>query len=1012
MTAFGSYGEPETIDFTELGDKRLFLIHGPTGSGKTTVLDAICFALYGVATGEDRDAKGFRSDFADPTEITEVTLDFAIGERIFRIVRQPEQERAKKRGEGTTRSPVAATMWERTRFDDDEEGTVLAGKWSEVTSKVEELLGFRSEQFRQVIVLPQGRFLDLLMASSKAREEILQQLFDTSFYRKIQYSLKERAKQLASDRKQQQTRREVLLDQCDCEDETDLAELLEALDKDLEEQAKLAKEAGIKSKAAQKKLTEAAGLEKRFALQDQITVAIADFEKQSKFIDAERKRLNLANKAVSLSDFFAAVEHARTAKSNAEELLATAEEEAKTSKTARDKALKALEAQKGKEGEREALEKRLTELERICPVVAALAKERADRDSLKSEFDATDKKLGEQQKTKKDLKTETDKATAEIKKLKGELRDRGLLEKLLEEAEKRREASNTLAEKRKRVAEAKKSLKTHNTAAAKKDKHLKELREHLQHLIEERQAGSAAMLAKGLEPGIACPVCGSTEHPEIATSDVEIPDDDAIEAARAHVERAEKALQAENETVGEARSLHAKLQAEFEALQKEAGDQGDDSKAPEAAEAKAKKDLEQHDRTSALLDTKSSELEGLEKQRAENESEIDKLQKSHGDLSKRLSAAEARLEEKEKAAGKEFENETAVKSAFAEAEDKLKQSRATLEAATEKERSATSEHVKAEAAAKHAIKAGAAADKDAANKEKEWAVRLDNGGFESEKAFVAADLPEESLSELQSMLETYDRDFAEARVRAGDIAAELKGRQRPDVDSLQQTATELDAARSAADEAVVANREKIKELTKTQKSLKKLAKELSALDQKYAVLGTLANTADGQNSLRVSLQRFVLATRLDDVLVSASHRLSMMTRGRYRIQRNTTSDDKRAAGGLELEVDDAYTGSCRPVSTLSGGESFQAALSLALGLSEVVQAYAGGIRLDTIFVDEGFGSLDPEALELAINTLIDLQATGRLVGVISHVPELKERIDVRLQIKSGRSGSTAAFQLP
>ena len=182
----------------------------------------------------------------------------------------------------------------------------------------------------------------------------------------------------------------------------------------------------------------------------------------------------------------------------------------------------------------------------------------------------------------------------------------------------------------------------------------------------------------------------------------------------------------------------------------------------------------------------------------------------------------------------------------------------------------------------------------------------------------------------------------------------------------KQTATELDAARSAADEAVVANREKIKELTKTQKSLKKLAKELSTLDEKYGVLGTLANTADGQNSLRVSLQRFVLATRLDDVLIAASHRLSMMTRGRFRIQRNTTSDDKRAAGGLELEVDDAYTGSCRPVSTLSGGESFQAALSLALGLSEVVQAYAGGIRLDTIFVDEGFGSLDPEALELAI----------------------------------------------
>jgi exonuclease SbcC len=1012
MRAFGSYGKLETIDFTELGDKRLFLIHGPTGSGKTTVLDAICFALYGVATGEDRDAKGFRSDFADPTEITEVTFDFSIGERVFRIVRQPEQERAKKRGEGTTRSPVAATMWERTGVDDDEEGAVLAGKWSEVTAKVEILLGFRSEQFRQVIVLPQGRFLDLLMASSKSREEILQQLFDTSFYRKIQNSLKERAKQLADDRKQQQTRREVLLEQCDCEDEADLAALLKVLDKDLEDQSKRAKEAGTKSKAAQKKLTEAAGLEQRYALQDQITAAIADLEKQSKFIATERKRLELANKAASLSDFFSGVQHARKANSDAEDLAVEAAEDARASKEAQDKARKEHEAQKGREGERKALEKRLAELERIRPVVAALTKERADRDVLKGEFDATDKKLGQQQKAKKDLKKQADKATEEIKELKGKLRDRELLEKLLKEAEKRLEASGTLAKMQEEVAAVAKSLKTYTSSAAEKDKELKALRRHLQLLVEQRQAGSAAMLAKDLEPGSACPVCGSTEHPELATSAAEIPDDDAIDDARIRVEEAEKALNAENKAVAKAQSLHVKLQAELKGLQKEAGDQGADSKKAKAAEVKARQDLEQHDRVSTLLAKKSSELVDLETQREDNESKLESLQKSHGDLSKSLSAAEARLEEKEKAAGKEFENESSVELALSEAQKTLQASRVALEAATENERNASSEHVKAEVANKHAKKLSVAAAKEAASKEKEWVVRLEKGGFKSEKAFVAADLADESRSEIQDALEEYDRNYAEAKVRAKDIAAELKEKKRPDIDSLQAAATELDAARSAADEAVVANREKIKELNKTTNLLKKLAKELAALDEKYGVLGTLADTADGRNSLRVSLQRFVLATRLDDVLISASRRLSMMTRGRFKIQRNTTSDDKRAAGGLELEVDDAYTGSCRPVSTLSGGESFQAALALALGLSEVVQAYAGGIRLDTIFVDEGFGSLDPEALELAINTLIDLQATGRLVGVISHVPELKERIDVRLQIKAGRSGSTAAFQLP
>ena len=178
------------------------------------------------------------------------------------------------------------------------------------------------------------------------------------------------------------------------------------------------------------------------------------------------------------------------------------------------------------------------------------------------------------------------------------------------------------------------------------------------------------------------------------------------------------------------------------------------------------------------------------------------------------------------------------------------------------------------------------------------------------------------------------------------------------------------------------------------------------------MVGKLADVAKGNNAKKMSFQRFVLAALLDDVLISASERLHRMSKGRYRLQRASDNKDARAAAGLDLEVDDAYTGKSRHVSSLSGGESFQAALALALGLADVVQSYAGGVHLDTMFVDEGFGSLDPEALDLAVNTLIDLQQSGRLVGVISHVADLKERIDVRLQVDSGQTGSTAKFVLP
>lgn len=191
--------------------------------------------------------------------------------------------------------------------------------------------------------------------------------------------------------------------------------------------------------------------------------------------------------------------------------------------------------------------------------------------------------------------------------------------------------------------------------------------------------------------------------------------------------------------------------------------------------------------------------------------------------------------------------------------------------------------------------------------------------------------------------------------------------------------------------------------------LTRVLKEIEDLESRFGVVGRLAEVASGRNAFGVTFQRFVLGALLDDVLIASSQRLRIMSKGRYQLQRMTTRADKRTAGGLDLEVYDTYTGTARPVATLSGGESFIASLSMALGLADVVQSYAGGVYLETIFVDEGFGSLDPESLDLALRALIDLQQGGRLVGIISHVPELKERIDARLEVVPGRAGSSARF---
>ncbi|HID45040.1 MAG TPA: SMC family ATPase, partial [Chromatiaceae bacterium] len=195
------------------------------------------------------------------------------------------------------------------------------------------------------------------------------------------------------------------------------------------------------------------------------------------------------------------------------------------------------------------------------------------------------------------------------------------------------------------------------------------------------------------------------------------------------------------------------------------------------------------------------------------------------------------------------------------------------------------------------------------------------------------------------------------------------------------------------------------QLEAVEKKLAGIAAQQENLHKDYALIGRLAEVANGKNTSKLSLHRFVLGVLLDDVLISARQRLLHMSKGRYQLLRREDVGDRRSSSGLDLVVEDAFSGKTRPVATLSGGESFMAALALALGLSEVVQAYAGGIRLDALFVDEGFGSLDPESLDLAINTLLDLQSGGRMVGIISHVPELKERIDIRLDIETDRSGS-------
>jgi DNA repair protein SbcC/Rad50 len=755
MEAFGAYAEPQVVDFRVLGERRLFLVHGPTGAGKTTILDAMCFALYGDATGPERDGKGFRSDFVGAERSTSVSFDFSVGERVYRVTRQPEQERAKLRGEGTTVSPPAATLWDRTGLDDDEqEGRVLAAKSMQVTEAIVEILGFRSEQFRQVIVLPQGRFRDLLLANSRDREDILKQLFDTAWYGRIEEGLKQRAREQRVLAESLRTQRATLLEQAACADEAEVDALIARVEAERVECERRAVGRQEQSAAAAQALERARAVHAQFARLAEARARLEALTAREPEFETRREQLAVARRAAGLVDLPRVLAAWREALGMAE------------------RALVELRA-----GESKALQ------------AAAAEGDRAER-----------------------------------------------ARHALEQA--------------------------HAALAA---------------LRNAREQAAAALLARELRPGEPCPVCGSTEHPRPATGDGEIPGEAALEAAE------RQAVACETQWAAADR---ARQQAERDAAVKSASE---------------------------------------------------------------FAAAESRRNE---------------------------------------------------------------ARRDLADTERDWQARLTEAGFATERDYLDARRTDAELDREEAELRRFEHDQVAARTRLEEARDAVEGLAPPELAALERAATDAALAHRAAQTEsgrLASRRETLEGL---RDALADTAGRFAVVEGRHRVLGTLAGVANGDNSHRVSLQRFVLASRLDDVLAAAGKRLSLMSRGRYLLRRNLDVQARRGPGGLELEVDDAYTAKTRPVATLSGGESFQAALALALGLAEVVQAYAGGIRLDTIFIDEGFGSLDPEALDLAINALVDLQQSGRLVGVISHVPELRERIDVRLEVVAGRTGSRTLFHLP
>ena len=1012
MSAFGPFAGTEFVDFRKLGEQPLFLINGVTGAGKTTILDAICFALYGKTTGDERDASQMCCDNASPDAITYVELSFAIKGQFYRLKRIPEQTRLKSKGEGVTKQSAQAQLWLV-----DEEGNelkvIVSQKVTEATREVEILTGLNADQFRQVMVLPQGQFRKLLMADSKDRERIFSQLFSTEIYKRIENQLKDKALQLKRDVEKIQNYKSSLLQAQSIETPELLDAKIELIDKE-EQAARL-----FKTKQQAGYLQATKGFEQAKAIAqafDQLTTLAQRGEKlkeRQSQIGAIKQRELRAQAAQAIAQSHqkkqsvalqvpaaqALYQQSITSLSTHQETLLAAQKEQQQCPQIRQQ----IDDVKSQQI---AFKRYVNQADELNQLKRSGDNERAQLSKAQDHFAKTQQQIEKLVQEKQDVNQKLESSTAQLAQIVDPEVKQLQAQQSIEQLNNLQVLRQALTAEHSQLSD----LKTKGTALSKdvatKQDVVKTLEMHW-HLSQ------AQHLAQQLELGMPCPVCGSKDHPQPAQITGTL-------VTLAQIDDAKKEALAWDKQLVEQRELYSSCLTKCKGLKEQLNEQQARFNAlNESLEEAQHNDLnhwvnELSIAQQALKALGDHKVHVLQAQKRINE--LDKLQDQATTLHAQQREIVAQTQTALAVVEKELLNCAAQLPAAYQAPGALQQAQqlaTTQQQGFEKQlQDLTDQYMQAQNALEAAqaksntLKSGLDnLQQQLLELEAQWQVALQKSIFEDELGFLQANVEMEALKALQGEIAAFEAERQEIETE-NKVQRQLIGENnRPDLVDLEKDLEQLQQLQRDSELQWSALDKQLSSLKDTAQQLLAHQQKHQALERQYQVVGTLSDVSNGNSADKLSLQRFVLSALLDDVLVEASSRLLIMSQGRYQLLRKESRAKGNKASGLELEVDDAYTGKVRAVATLSGGESFMAALALALGLSGVVQAYAGGIVLDTLFIDEGFGSLDAEALELAIRTLVDLQRTGRMIGVISHVAELKEQITMRIDITSDQQGS-------
>ncbi len=1084
ISAFGPYPGRTIIDMDKLGKSGIYLITGDTGAGKTTIFDAITYALYGEPSGSIRDSKMLRSKYAYPDTATYVDMIFEYKDKEYRIRRGPAYERPKRRGSGTTSQPAFAEFY--CQGED-----IPITKERDIADKIGEIMGVDRDQFTQIAMIAQGDFLKLLNAKTEERSEIFRKLFRTEYFNKLQKKLKEEELKLSREREQYLRSAEQYISQ-----------LRPIGDDQLNSELELAK--GNKLL-----LEDIISLAEKMISLDKVSSGIcqreteqvtAELEAVNARLENGKKRLNLEAGLKELNkDIDENKAEADQLRKFHEEKLAALPEAEKLSKQLGAEELKlsdydesdSKKQQTAENSERiKSLKKLGIKLEEdISKLTDIIDASIAERDRLKDcgrkKAELENAKQAEE--AKADLLNKALESIALYKQSGDELKNAeeefGKLERELVSQEeqyneteleiqnkevKRRELSDTaeeLAREEAGYADLKKKLSELENVSAlikeyqNKSDDLEKLRERFAKANEKAeetdrqyiQANSAflneqaGIIAASLKEGEPCPVCGSVHHPDKAQHSENAPTKEKLEKLRAErddADRSAHSLSAEaSRLAGELEGRRAAVEAKIKEL---TGSIPEDMTAAWSEEndkvkaqlQKVKSIIEQlkakkaeFDKLGEQIDRKKESLKtikaSIDKIRSSFEEKRKKTEQLRGKLEQQKNEAEKRISEAgaecdiEKAGGLIQENIHNVKKQLADINASISAEENNIKRYADLEKLITETNDKKNINQQELVKVSnetAAAEAQQAELEKQLKKMLESLEYPGKKQAQehisklkeTIDLIRTSEKQAKQKLEAALTELAKMEGRARELKNQLDKLERTDPDKEKAEKQHLEKRRSEIEEHSVDLNTRISVNSGILGNIINVKDELSRIDRKYVVIQPLSDTANGSMSgkEKIMLETYIQAVYFDKIIDKANRRLDIMTDGQYSLKRKTEENGRRSQSGLELDIVDHLNSSVRSVGSLSGGESFMASLALALGLSEEIQQSAGGIQLDTMFVDEGFGSLDEHSLSQAVNALADLSGGNRLVGIISHVAELQNKIDKRIVVKKdGTHGS-------